>query len=106
MYRFFILPMLTLCLFVSITHSQNINLSNQKVQSPPGLLNNFLKNNPRGLLTPPPFVPILALIDTNLKISWSYDNNGNKLTELHQAYSNNTWGTFIDIHLPMIIIVI
>src|ERR1035437_5492882 len=95
MYRFFLLPILTFCLLVSITHTQNYNLSNPKVQLPPDLQRSFLNNNPNKLLKPALYLPVQVLMDVNSKIIYTYDSQGNRITELHQDYANNTWGDIV-----------
>src|SRR5674476_433737 len=91
MNRLFLFIILTFCLLAGIIQAQNINLRNPKDPLLPGMLRNYLNNNPNKLLKTNIFLPSQALIDTNTKYTYTYDSKGNMLTELHQVNISGTW---------------
>ena len=91
MNRLFLFSILTFCFLTGIINAQENYLRSLKFPSLPGVLHNS-HDKFNTLITTAIFLPAQALIDTNTKVTYTYDSKGNELTEVHQAYSGGSWG--------------
>ncbi|MDP3150440.1 MAG: T9SS type A sorting domain-containing protein [Ignavibacteria bacterium] len=41
------------------------------------------------------YVPVTAMVDDSIRFSYTYDNNGVRLTELDETRTNNAWGNYL-----------